>query len=192
MSDLDRLFAPLRLPTAGQHGAERRSADGQIHLASVPQDALIPARTALGAWIRERPGMVLEDKGLSMAVHYRGAPEREREASEVLEEAARLLGGMYVVRSGKMVAELRPTGHDKGSAIEAFMGEVPFLGRVPIFAGDDATDEEGFEAVNRLEGHSIKVGAGPTVARWRLANVGQVLDWLGRFARSAAAAPPGG
>jgi trehalose 6-phosphate phosphatase len=192
ISDLDRLFAPLKLPAAGQHGAERRSADGQIYLAPVPKDALISARTALVAWMRERPGIVLEDKGLCMAVHYRGAPEREREASEVLEETARLLGGMYVVRLGKMVAELRPSGHDKGSAIEAFMGEAPFLGRVPIFAGDDATDEEGFEAVNRLEGHSIKVGEGPTAARWRLANVGQVLDWLSRFARSAAAAPPGG
>jgi len=192
ISDLDRLFAPLCLPAAGQHGAERRSADGNIHLAPVPQDALIPARMFLGAWKRERPGVVLEDKGLSMAVHYRGAPEWEREASEVLEKAARLLGGMYVVRSGKMVAELRPSGYDKGRAIEAFMGEVPFLGRVPIFAGDDATDEEGFEVVNRLEGHSIKVGEGTTAARWRLANAEQVLDWLSRFARSIAETPPGG
>jgi len=192
ISDLDRLFAPLRLPAAGQHGAERRSADGQINLAPVPQDVLIPARTTLGDWMRGRPGVVLEDKGLSMAVHYRGAPEREREASEVLEKAARPLGGMYEVRSGKMVAELRPSGYDKGRAIEAFMGEVPFMERVPVFVGDDATDEEGFKVVNRMGGLSIKVGEEPTVACWRLASVSEVLEWLSRCVKSMTPTWPGG
>ena len=77
-----------------------------------------------------------------------------------------------------MVAELKPAGHDKGSAIEQFMREAPFAGRVPLFIGDDATDEHGFQVVNRLGGHSVKVGEGATAARWRLEAPAAVRAWL--------------
>ncbi len=189
--DLDRI-APLRLPAAGQHGAERRGADGRVHVPPISGENLDSVRQKLNAWMDLRSGVVLEDKGLSLALHYRRAPHLGEEAVRVLEDVAEGLGGAFMVRSGKMVAELRPSGYDKGRAIEEFMAEPPFAGRVPIFAGDDATDEEGFAAVNRLSGHSVKVGDGSTAARWRLEDVERVLEWLGRCARSGTVEPRGG
>ena len=77
-----------------------------------------------------------------------------------------------------MVAELKPTGRDKGIAIEEFMRERPFTGRAPVFIGDDLTDEYGFHVVNRLGGDTIKVGRGETAARWRIADAAAVRKWL--------------
>ena len=89
------------------------------------------------------------------------------------------LGDDYVVQLGKCVVELRPAGTDKGEAIRAFMSEMPFRGRTPVFIGDDLTDEHGFDVVNEMEGYSVKVGEGATVARWRLPDVRAVERWLG-------------
>ena len=77
-----------------------------------------------------------------------------------MREAAWPLGDSVEVQGGKMVVELKPAGCDKGRAIETFMQEAPFAGRVPVFLGDDVTDEFGFRVVNRLGGHSVKVGEG--------------------------------
>ena len=74
--------------------------------------------------------------------------------------------------------ELKPAGRDKGRALLEFMAETPFAGRRPVFAGDDASDEFGFETVNRLGGISIKVGPGDTVAEARLEHVQAVQEWL--------------
>jgi len=74
--------------------------------------------------------------------------------------------------------ELLPAGIDKGKAIRVFLAEPPFQGRLPVFVGDDVSDEPAFAAVNALGGHSVKVGAGPTNARWRLAGVRAVRRWL--------------
>jgi len=79
--------------------------------------------------------------------------------------------------------ELKPAGKDKGLAVLEFMREPPFAGRTPVFVGDDASDEFGFVAVNQLGGHSIKVGAGNTMARWRLENVEAVQHWLRSISR---------
>jgi trehalose 6-phosphate phosphatase len=80
-----------------------------------------------------------------------------------------------------MVIELRPAGRDKGTAIAEFMGEPPFRGRTPVFLGDDVTDEFGFGVVNGLGGVTVKVGAGPSEARLRLAGVDAVRRVLGRL-----------
>ncbi len=175
---LDRLFAPLKLPAAGQHGAERRSADGRLRRVTVSRSALNQARAYLVAWARNHQEILLEDKGLTLALHYRAAPRLESEAARVAREAWRRLGDGFVLEPGNMVFEIRPRGWDKGRAIAEFMREPPFAGRVPVFAGDDITDEDGFAAVNRMGGYSIKVGVGPTAARWRLPDVRRVLAWL--------------
>ncbi len=86
--------------------------------------------------------------------------------------------GTFSFQSGKRVVELLPAASNKGSAVLEFMEEPPFRGRVPVFIGDDVTDEAAFAIVNRLGGHSVKVGAGPTAARWRLADVETVRAWL--------------
>jgi trehalose 6-phosphate phosphatase len=192
LADLDRLFAPLVLPAAGQHGAERRSADGRMHRATVSHAALAHAKALLTAWVSAHQGTLLEDKGASLALHFRGAPNFEAEAGRACHDALQRLGDGFLLGTGNMVLEIRPRGWDKGRALAEFMHEKPFAGHVPVFVGDDTTDEDGFRAANRLGGLSIKVGNGPTAARWRLEDVAQVLAWLDRFAQWSARSPSGG
>ena len=123
-------------------------------------------------------GLVLEDKGASVALHFRLAPQLEQAALDAVREASAPLGSAVQVQGGKMVWELKPAGADKGTAIEEFMREPPFAGRTPVFLGDDVTDEHGFRVVNRLGGHSIKVGAGDSAARWRLPDPAAARAWL--------------
>ena len=176
---IDRLFSPLRLPVAGLHGCERRSAGGEISRLVQPPEGLTEARSRLLAFARACPGLLVEDKRLSLAVHYRGAQGRRAEILAAVEDAAAALGPGVHVLAGKMVFEIRPAGVDKGAAIEAFMAEPPFHGRTPVFIGDDLTDEDGFAVVNRLGGHSIRVdGDWPTHARWQVRSVSELLDWL--------------
>ena len=175
---IDELFAPLQLPAAGQHGVERRDARGRVHRPPFPQEALQRAADPIRSFAERHEGLVFEHKGYSMALHYRLAPHLAAAAHAVVRAAARALGKTVEVQSGKMVAELKPAGHDKGKAIEAFMHEKPFAGRIPVFLGDDLTDEHGFRVVERLGGHSVKIGSGPTDARWRLANPAAARAWL--------------
>jgi trehalose 6-phosphate phosphatase len=93
---------------------------------------------------------------------------------------ARESGGAFEVLDGKMVIELMPRSGGKGRAIADFLADAPFHGRLPVFIGDDITDEDGFAVVNRLGGVSVHVGCGATIARHRLATVGDVWTWLAR------------
>jgi trehalose 6-phosphate phosphatase len=179
LADLDALFSPLRFPAAGQHGVERRDATGGLHGAAVGSAMLREAASRLEAFARQRQGLLLEDKGSSLALHYRRAPEREGEVRAAMAAVAMGLGGGFELQNGKMVLEIKCCGRDKGTAIEQFNREAPFAGRRPVFVGDDQTDEYGFAVVNRLGGESIKVGDGPSSARWRLPDVGAVRKWLG-------------
>jgi trehalose 6-phosphate phosphatase len=90
------------------------------------------------------------------------------------------VGAQYCILTGKRIVEMKPAGKDKGVAVLEFMQEAPFKGRTPVFVGDDVTDEYGFATVNRLHGHSVKVGPGPTAAHWRLRDVRAVQEWLER------------
>jgi len=121
---------------------------------------------------------VLEHKGLSLALHYRRAPRLGGYVHRLIQSLAPSLGPEFRIQPGKRIVEVKPAGKDKGVALVEFMAEEPFRGRTAVFVGDDLTDEYGFEAVNRLGGHSIKVGAGRTAARWRLAHVRAVREWL--------------
>lgn len=179
IAKLDDLFQPLRLPAAGVHGLERRDTAGQVTTAAIDCTALDRARIAFARFAADNPGVVLEDKGLSVAMHFRLAPHAETELNRLADRVQHELGPDFRLQFGKMLVELRPAGADKGSAIQAFMAEPPFAGRVPVFIGDDVTDEDGFATVNRLGGHSVRVGpADDTNAQWRAAGIGAVLDWL--------------
>src|SRR5438270_4733856 len=138
---IDELFAPLRLPAAGQHGVERRDARAREHHPSFSDDVIGRAAETIRAFAESHRGHGFENKGYSMAQHYRLAPHLASAAHAVVREAASALGEGVEVQRGKMVAELKPAGHDKGRAIAAFMREKPFAGRVPVFLGDDLTDE---------------------------------------------------
>jgi trehalose 6-phosphate phosphatase len=177
IAEIDRLFPHRRLPVAGQHGVERRNAVGCV-TSHAPEQDLGPARQLLAQAIFDKPGLLLEDKGLSLALHYRRAPDLAGFVHQTMEALLADLDAEYTLLQGKSVLELKPAGKDKGIAVLEFMGEPPFAGRTPAFVGDDATDEYGFATVNELRGHSIKVGPGDTRARWRLDNVKAVQQWL--------------
>src|SRR5262249_41743788 len=149
---------------AGQHGVERRSADGVVHRHPFPSERLEFARQTLAELVVRWPVLLLEDKGSSLALHFRREPRLATLVTRAVRSACKTLGAEFTVQEGKGVVELKPAGRDKGDAIFEFMAEPPFRGRTPVFVGDDATDEYGFVVVNRLGGHSIKVGPGPTAA----------------------------
>ena len=182
IADVDRLLGRPGLCVAGQHGAERRDFSGTMHRHNVSRDALEKARGRLGMLAARHPGLVLEDKGVNLALHFRSAPGLLAEMQEAVRDLARELGGEFEVQLGKMVIELRPAGKDKGVAISEFLLEAPFRGRAPVFVGDDLTDESGFELINRVGGHSVKVGDGESAARWRLPDSAAVRAWLAHTA----------
>lgn len=178
IADLDRLFAPLRLACAGQHGLERRDAGGRMHYHQPLDGRLDRMRTLLARLAEENPGVLIEDKGFSVAIHFREAPDREALVRDFLQRHMPRIERDFHLQQGKMVFEIKPGGRDKGMAIREFLQEAPFRGRVPVFIGDDVTDEDGFRIVNRNHGHSIKVAAGDTAAGWSLPDTGAVLHML--------------
>ena len=178
LARIDQILAPLVLPAAGQHGAERRDAKGVRHRHRFPANVLRPVAVGIRSFAAQHQGLVFEDKGASVALHYRKAPQLARAAQAAVRAAAGPLGEAVEVQDGKMVVELKPAGCDKGKAIAQFMAEAPFAGREPVFIGDDVTDEYGFRVVNAMGGQTIKVGEGPSVARWRLENPASTRAWL--------------
>jgi len=188
IADVDRLFAPLALPVAGQHGFERRDAAGALHRHAQSLPELAAMRAPLAAFAADHPGVLIEDKGLSVAAHYRLAPGAGPALGALVERLAAESGGVLAIQRGKMVFELRPAGKDKGTAIAEFLDEPPFRGRTPVFVGDDLTDEYGFSVVNGHGGVSVKVGDGPTEAVARLPDVDAVRAWLERLTAAAEAA----
>lgn len=162
---------------AGVHGLQRRDAHGAE--GNIPPDPdLIHAREIFEGLAAAQPGLLVEDKGVSVALHYRARPA----ACEAVREAARRLEAStdLVLQEGDMVAEMRTAGDDKGAAVTRFLTEWPFQGARPIFVGDDLTDEDGFLAAEAAGGFGVLVGASTrrTIARYRLADPAAVLDWL--------------
>ncbi len=155
--DLDRLFAPLTLPAVGGHGAEMRLRGGEpaVTVADLP-GAL---RERLIAAVDPATGVEYEDKGYSVALHYRRAPEHEaRLQAHVAETRAAFPGEDTEMLPGKMMIEVKRPGVDKGAGIRRLMAHEPFAGRVPVFVGDDVTDEAAFSAIPGLGGKSFSVG----------------------------------
>jgi trehalose 6-phosphate phosphatase len=181
--DLDGFLAPLLLPTAGEHGAQRRTSDGLL-ISAPPVDLQHLLQAAEGL-LMLHPGLKLERKNLALSLHYRHAPELEDLCLQVMREATERSTGIELMH-GKCVIDLKPAGFSKGTAIASFMSEAPFAGRTPLFAGDDVTDEAGFEQVQRMVGRTIKVGPGPTAAQFRCNSVADLAEWL----QSASMASP--
>jgi trehalose 6-phosphate phosphatase len=178
IADVDTLFPGVRLPVAGQHGAERRDAAGALVGNIAASRDLVRIRDELSTIARRHPGLRVEDKGLAIAVHYRRAPQLAGYVHRTVRAIQARAGNAIQMQIGKRVVELLPAGIDKGTAVQHFMQELPFRGRTPVFVGDDVTDEHAFAIVNALGGYSVKVGPGATSARWRLADVNAVREWL--------------
>jgi trehalose 6-phosphate phosphatase len=175
IASIDLLLRPLILPVAGVHGLQRRDAAGLVHLHETSD--IRPVTFVLEKVIGQETGVIIEQKPGAVALHYRLRPDLERRCCEIVEEVVGRRPDLRLVH-GKMVFEILQKGADKGSVIEAFLSEPPFVSRRPIFAGDDVTDEAGFAAVNALGGISIKVGPGKTAARFRASHVSDLRDWL--------------
>jgi len=175
LADVDALLAPAALAGAGLHGAELRPHPGVASLIHRP-NSVPPLLRALHERFDADQRLVIEDKGAAVALHYRLAPERAEECVAIMRALA-VAPDLRVI-AGNMVVEARPRNADKGAALRALALHAPFVARVPVFVGDDATDEDGFRAAAVLGGRGVKVGAGPTVARYCLDDVGAVHAWL--------------
>jgi len=179
--DLDRLFSPLKLPAAGTHGCERRDAQGNTLVAKVVREQLDALRSTLGEIVARNPGLLLEDKGAALALHFLQAPQLERELRAEVALLAAPLVPEFALLNGHAVIEIKPALHTKESAIDGFLAEAPFIGRKPAFLGDDITDYAGFNAVRRAGGLAIAVGPRVT-AEWRLPGPKAVRHWLEQLA----------
>jgi len=176
LDDLRRHIGPAAAVLSGSHGAELLYADGRrVPVAAPP--GLASARAEIRRFAAGDSGLLVEEKPAGVALHYRLAPERGPAVGDFLRSLAERSG--LALQRGKMVAELRPTGADKGAAVRRLMAEPPFAGARPVFVGDDLTDEDAFEAAAGLGGAGVLVGPErPTAARWRLDGVAGVTGWL--------------
>lgn len=176
IDDLQVHLGPSAAVLSGSHGAELLYADGRRVPVSVPP-GLAGAREEVRRFAAGSAGLLVEEKPAGIALHYRLAPERERAVDAFIEAVAGDRG--LAIQRGKMVAELRPHGADKGAALRRLMAELPFAGARPVFVGDDLTDEHAFEAAAALGGAGVLIGPPrPTAAQWRLDDVAAVTAWL--------------
>ena len=184
VADIDRFLPTLRLDACGLHGLERRVAGRDLPSAPLPD--IGGEIAALRRHFADVAGVVVEGKRVGVAVHWRLAPDAERDASAAMTDLAARLGPGYRLQDGKAVRELVPAASGKGAGIRALMAMQPYHGRLPVFAGDDRTDEDGFAAVNEAGGVSVKVGSGPTTARFRVAGPDALRACLTDWAAGAA------
>lgn len=185
LDDLDRILGSEVAAVAAVHGLELRRPDGQIERFAppLPREVGEAIRAFVAAW----PPLTAEDKGLSIALHYRADPSAA-EASVLFAQTLADAHGL-TLQPGDMVVELRAPGPGKGGSVAAFMQAAPFSGRTPVFIGDDFTDESGFDTAQRLGGFGVIVGPRrPTNAQYALHDVAAALDWL----KTSVGAAPGG
>jgi trehalose 6-phosphate phosphatase len=176
LEDVDRILEGRVIAVAAVHGLVIRGPDGMVESAP-PHPALPEAARRLREFATRDSGLLVEEKGLSIALHYRLARAQAGAAEHYAREVAAATG--LTLQAGDMVQELRTPGPTKGDSVAAFLEVAPFSGARPVFLGDDATDEHGFEAVQAIGGAGILVGPSrPTAARYRLLGVGEALAWL--------------
>ena len=159
LNDIDLIFAPELFPAVGGHGAEMRlSTDGEaVATHAPPMDKELKRR--LAAVAKLSPGILLEDKGYSLALHYRLAPHAEKAIYEAVSLIrADLPSAPIEVLPGKCVCEIKHSGFTKASGVRELMTHAPFQGRRPLFIGDDVTDESVFAIMPDFDGLAFSVG----------------------------------
>jgi trehalose 6-phosphate phosphatase len=180
IGELDLIFTPLLLPAVGGHGAELRPvANGEAarYGALEPLDSRIKRQFASIADIGD--GVILEDKGYSLAIHYRLAPDKE---SAVLQAATLVFAELsdlpIELLPGKFMIEVKQKGFDKATGVRELMKFAPFTGRRPVLIGDDVTDESMFTVAPDYDGIAISVSARLTGTSYHFAGPEDVRNWL--------------
>ncbi len=177
VAQIDGFLHPARVAAvAGSHGGERRYADGRLEWPGAA-GAFDTAAASARRFAAERPGLLVEEKSFGLTLHYRLAPTLEAEAAEFAHALA--AEHRFELQPGKMMLDMRLAGEGKGGAVRAMLAEPPMAGCLPLFVGDDLTDEDGFEAAAAAGGAGVLVGpARETAAVYRLPDVAAVHDWL--------------
>ena len=182
LNDIDLIFAPEQFPAVGGHGAEMRvSIDSEsVATHAPPMDNELKRR--LAAIAKLSPGILLEDKGYSLALHYRLAPHAE----EAIYEAVSLIradlpNAPIEVLPGKCVCEIKHSGFTKATGVRELMTREPFKGRRPLFIGDDVTDETVFAIMPDLDGLAFSVGRRAQGVAGHFDEPDDVRQWLARL-----------
>lgn len=183
LSGIDAFLHPLVMAGAGSHGAERRNTSGLIerHQLEPPTSVVLSAHR----FAARHAGLILESKPSGFALHFRLVPELAPTCRQVLAEALAEVPGAaleWELLDGHFVCELKQRAVSKGNAVRAFLAEPALAGRLPVFVGDDVTDEAGIQAVQEVGGFGVRVGPGQSQARFRLADTDAVAAWLTRAA----------
>jgi trehalose 6-phosphate phosphatase len=186
LADIERLFAPLSLAAAGQHGAEARlQRDGAARIFVSPLAPLAAVLAQAQPFLADHPAIRVEQKGLSTAFHYRGAEADAPALRALLATAVGARDDAVHLLDSHLCFDVRARHADKGKVVARFMALAPFAGRVPVYIGDDWTDEDGFDASLALGGRAIRVGAPrPTRATETLSSPQDLRQWLERSART--------
>lgn len=179
LADIDRIFAPLKLPAIGGHGAEiRRASTSPATHPPLSIDTQLKEQLIAAAG----EGILIEDKGYSIALHYRLAPERGGPLREAIAAivAEHPDSGVEIL-PGKWVIEVKPERFTKGTGIRHLMHDPPFRGRTPYFIGDDVTDESAFAVLPPFGGIGYSVGRSFKGAAGVFDDAIAVRDWLDRL-----------
>src|SRR3979490_739153 len=189
LNDIDLIFAPDQFPAVGGHGAEMRvEADSEsVDAPAPPLDKELKRR--LAAIAKLSPGILLEDKGYSLALHYRLAPHAEKAIyAAVSLIRADLPNAPIEVLPGKCVCEIKHSGFNKATGVRELMTHEPFKGRRPIFIGDDVTDESVFSIMPELGGLAFSVGRRAQGVAGHFDEPRDVREWLARLLDGGTAA----
>ena len=184
LSDIDLIFAPLKLSAVGGHGAEIRVAPNSKANGTLSRFLDKKTRSRLIEVAEVDEGVIMEDKGYSVALHYRLAPDKKRAIEDAVAAiCGELPAGTVEILPGKAVIEIKKSGFNKGTALRDLMAQPPFAGRKPIFVGDDVTDEAAFAVVPEFDGIAISVGRMVPGVAQRFETPGDVRRWLERIAK---------
>jgi trehalose 6-phosphate phosphatase len=184
LSEADRLMRPSKFVGAGVHGAQMRlSTDGRIEMLTSNFDPAL--RTEIKTIVEDLPGVVFEDKGGGLALHYRLVPAIEPSLMRLLEALLAKYPDQFTIFGGRKVVEILPIGFSKGRALRMLASLPQFANRIPVMIGDDIADVDAFHAAEEADGFGLKV-AGENFSKEESSFQGpaDVLNWLQMLARN--------
>ncbi len=187
INDIDLIFSPLQFAAIGVHGAEIRvSGDADVQTRVMPLSKALKRKLATVAELG--PGILVEDKGYSLALHFRLAPEKGRAVLEAIDKlCSDVPNGSIEILPGKLVVDIKPAAINKGNAVNELMQHLPFAGRRPIFIGDDTTDLPVFGIIPKFGGRAYSVGGIVADVDGHFDRPETVRAWLARIAAESAA-----